>query len=87
VGFWESNAARRLSEAERRRHHVRNVDDIRGLIERREPKLILVPQGVWNKLRETIAAHYRQTERFGQLRLFERAAAAPKRPLDSQSKQ
>jgi hypothetical protein len=75
VGFWESNAARRLSASERRRHHVRDADDIRGLIERREPKLILVPDGVWSDLRELIALHYRRAERFGELRLFERREA------------
>lgn len=72
VGFWESNAARRLSETERRRYHVLNVDDIRGLIERRDPKLILAPDDVWIDLREVVQAHYRRAGRFGELDLFER---------------
>jgi hypothetical protein len=72
VGFWESNAAKKLPATARRRYHVLNQEDVRELIANREPRLIVFPEGTWGRLENTVHEHYRQLARFGTTWVFER---------------
>ena len=72
VGFWESNAARKLPPDARRRFHLLHTDDIRQLVVAREPRLVVCPDGIWDGLRAAIDENYRRAARFGPVQVFER---------------
>jgi hypothetical protein len=71
VGFWESNMAKKLAPDLRRRFHVLDHDEIRGLVEGREPRLIVVPAGTWMDLEEAMAQHYTRAARIGEIEVLE----------------
>jgi hypothetical protein len=71
VGFWESNVAKKLPPEARERLHVLHRDDIRALIEAREPRLIVFPEGTWQTLRAVMAHHYEHRARFGSIEVLE----------------
>lgn len=72
VGFWEANAARKVTAEARRRYHVLHRDDVRALVASRAPRFVVVPDGVWEDLRPSIDAHYDPAARFGPVQVFER---------------
>jgi len=72
VGFWEANAARKVSPEARQRYHVLHRDDVRALVAARAPRLVVVPDGVWDTLRDTIDANYQPAARFGVIQVYER---------------
>jgi hypothetical protein len=72
VGFWHSNAAKKLSAEERRRYHVAGAEDVRTIIEAGEPRLIVAAEGEWTDLRRSIDAKYRPARTFGAIQVFER---------------
>ncbi len=77
VGFWESNAARKLPPDARRRFHLLHNDDIRQLVVARQPRLVVFPDGTWDGLRAAVDENYRAAARFGSVQVFERRAVAP----------
>jgi hypothetical protein len=80
VGFWESNAAKKLAPDVRRRFHLLHRDDIRDLVDAREPRLIVFPKGTWSGLEDVVARHYRPAAHFGAIQVFElREASADDR--------
>ena len=82
VGFWESNAAKKLSPAARRRYHLLGTDDLQQLVTSGEPRLVVFPDGTWTALADALAEHYQPAARFGSIQVLERrqpheAAASP----------
>jgi hypothetical protein len=75
VGFWESNAAKKLSIDKRRRFHVLAREDIRHLVATRQPRLIVFPEGTWGDLQDEFKQHYRPVARFGTIHVLERRGA------------
>ena len=77
VGFWESNVARKVSPDAAARYHVRQRDDIRAVIQRREPSAIIVPDGTWKDFGDAMAqAGYRPAHREGAIEIYLRGTAA-----------
>lgn len=72
VGFWESNAARKLEPAQARRFHVVRRDEILDLIRRREPAVIVVADGVWLPMRAEIDAGYETARQVDAVRIYRR---------------
>lgn len=72
VGFWESNVGKKLPPADRGRYHVLGRDELRELIDSRDPRLIVVAEGVWPELRPTIEASYERRFRLGAVEVFGR---------------
>jgi hypothetical protein len=72
VGFWESNAARKLDPEQTRRFHVVRRDEILDLIRRREPAAIVVADGVWEPMRAEIAAGYDAARRVDAVQVYRR---------------
>ncbi len=72
VGFWEANAARKVPPEARGRYHVLHRDDVRALVAARAPRVVVVPDGVWDDVRPAIDANYRPAARFGPIQVYER---------------
>lgn len=72
VGFWESNVGKKLSAAERQRYHVLGRDELRDLLVRREPRLVVVADGVWTELRDVLGASYESRFELGAVQVFGR---------------
>ena len=76
VGFWQSNAAKKLSIEERQRYHVAATEDVRKIIESGAPRLIVAADDEWVDLRPAIAQRYRLSQTFGPVQVFIRQASA-----------
>lgn len=76
VGFWQSNAGKKMSPELRRRYHVASKDDVRAIIEARTAALIVFREGDWQDLRDAMDRGYRQAAQFGAVRIFERRPEA-----------
>jgi hypothetical protein len=72
VGFWQSNAGKKMSPELRRRYHIAAEEDVKRIIEARTPRLIVFPQDVWPGLRDAIERGYRQAALFGVVQVYER---------------
>lgn len=72
VGFWESNAAKKLSAEERARYHVAGRDDLVDLVRRGDPRLVVFPEGKWRFLREAVEERYAPVAEFGTIRIYGR---------------
>ncbi|MCK6555438.1 hypothetical protein L6Q96_12795 [Candidatus Binatia bacterium] len=72
VGFWEANAARKVAPEARERYHLLHRDDVRTLVERGAPRMVVVPDGVWNDLQAGLDANYAPAVRFGAIQVFDR---------------
>jgi len=70
VGFWQSNAAKKLSTEDRQRYHVAATDDVRKIIESGAPRLIVAADDEWVDLRPAIARRYRLSQTFGPVQVF-----------------
>ena len=70
VGFWESNAARKLGPTRSRRFHVVGREEIRELIRRREPAAIVVADGIWPLMRADIEAGYDAARRIDAVQVY-----------------
>jgi hypothetical protein len=75
VGFWESNAARKLSPDQARRFHVVGREEIRQLLRRREPAAVVVADGIWEPLRADIEAGYAAVRRVDAVQIYLRRGA------------
>lgn len=73
VGFWESNVAKKLTNAERQLYHVLDREEIVGLVRERKPRLVIFPAGVWQQLADGIAEHYQPAAQFGALQIYRRS--------------
>ena len=69
VGFWESNAAKKLPTEERERYHLRGVEEIRQLVADETPVLIVRRPGVWKTIIE-IEEHYELASTFGEVEIW-----------------
>lgn len=75
VGFWQSNVAKKMSPALRRRYHVAAEEEVGKIIEAQAARLLVFPDGVWTGLREVIDRNYRELARFGAIRVLEARSA------------
>ncbi len=76
VGFWESNAAKKLTPTAARRYHVMRREELRATIGRREAAAVVVADGAWEQLRADIGTHYQLAHRIGGVEIH------TARPLD-----
>ena len=76
VGFWESNAARKLDADTAHRYRLMRRDDIQAAIRGAEPAVIIVPDGTWESLRPDIEAGYTLAKRVESLAIYRRSAPA-----------
>jgi hypothetical protein len=75
VGFWESNAAKKLDPARAHRYHLLRIEDVESLVTRRQPAAIVVADGVWKTLRPAIEKGYVPAERVGAVQVYSRGGA------------
>jgi len=76
VGFWESNASRKLSLDERLRYHIRHQEDLQRLIRLGDPALVVMPVGIWETLEPDLAVRYEIVRDFDGLRVYARRGDA-----------
>lgn len=76
VGFWESNAARKLDPETAHRYGLMRREDVESAVEQREPAVIVVPDGTWQTLRGRIDAGYLLLARVGSIDIYGRRPPA-----------
>jgi hypothetical protein len=69
VGFWESNAAKKLSPDVAHRYHLLRKEDVQSIIQQRLPAAI-VDAGSWDRFRADIVLGYEPARRFGAIEVF-----------------
>jgi len=74
VGFWETNAARKLGDPRAARFHCMTLDRIEALIQRAEPAVIVVPTGIWTQFMPQIETRYEQVGTVGTVHVYARRA-------------
>lgn len=72
VGFWESNASRKLSADERRRYHILHQQDLHALLRLGHPRLVVVPRGIWESLQPVLDQRYELARDFDGVRVYAR---------------
>jgi hypothetical protein len=72
VGFWESNVAKKIDRTAAQRYHVMQRDQLSELVQAREPGWIVVDDGTWPSLRESIDAGYQSARRVGPVQIYQR---------------
>ncbi len=70
VGFWESNVAKKLAPERAHRYHLLRQEDLRVLVEQRDPSAIVVPDGTWDALRPAISSGYTPAHRVGAVQIY-----------------
>ena len=76
VGFWESNAARKLDAETAHRYRLMRRDDLQAAIRAGEPAVIVVPDGTWDPLRPDIDAGYAMVKHVASVAIYRRRTAS-----------
>lgn len=77
VGFWESNVAKKMTAAERRRYHLFGHEEREALLRAGDPRLVVFPAGTWPELRDALAGRYELQAQIGAIQIFVRTPGGP----------